>query len=89
MSASTWWVAAAACALPETRNLPWTLDESSTADKARMARVCAACPVRTACADLVAEDAPTAGFWAGRSCVVPEPFMEQLMLPLMWGDLSA
>jgi len=61
------WTREAACAVPPASALPWTADpgDASPAEVAAMARVCAGCPVRLACA-AYAHSGVTAGFWAGR-----------------------
>lgn len=56
----------AACARPESRDLPWIAEDATPLDRARMARVCATCPVLASCALEVATTDTTAGFWAGR-----------------------
>lgn len=64
----TSWMLGAACAREGLRDLPWTDENASPRDRARMTRVCVACPVRPVC-DVYAATAPvpvTAGFWAGR-----------------------
>jgi hypothetical protein len=55
----------AACSRPENIGLPWTSENASALARARMSRVCAACPVAAACAVEVATTETTAGFWAG------------------------
>lgn len=62
---STQPLADAACARPVNLSLPWTGENASPLDRARMARVCASCPVFASCALEVATTETTAGFWAG------------------------
>ncbi|MFI2361894.1 WhiB family transcriptional regulator [Promicromonospora sp. NPDC019610] len=56
----------ALCAREEHRGLPWISETTTPGQRAAMARVCAACPVLTACAAEVATTPTTAGFWAGQ-----------------------
>jgi hypothetical protein len=55
----------AACARPESVDLPWVSENPSAAALARTFRVCASCPMAAACAREVATKERTAGFWAG------------------------
>jgi hypothetical protein len=55
----------AACARRENVDLPWISENPTPATQARMARVCAACPVLAACAAETVTKETTAGFWAG------------------------
>lgn len=66
MIPSTGWMLGAACAREGLRNLPWTAEDTSPADRARMARVCASCPVLAACEISTVLTETTAGFWAGQ-----------------------
>lgn len=77
---STNLLAAAACSTDENRALPWISENVSPLARARMARVCASCPVLAACALEVATTATTAGFWAGHDRTVPD-LPEQDTLP--------
>jgi hypothetical protein len=73
------WMARAACARSENRDLPWLADEAQISDQAKMAMagVCADCPVLDKCdAFAIATDA-NAAFWAGHVRVMP---WEQLEL---------
>jgi len=74
----------ALCARPEHQGLPWIAENPSVANRARMATVCASCPVLALCAQEVATTETTAGFWAGNDHTVPEP-PEQGMLQLDLG----
>jgi len=60
----------ALCARPEYQGLPWISETTSPDQRARMARVCAACPVLATCATEVATTTTTAGFWAGQDHTV-------------------
>lgn len=71
----------AACARPVNVGLPWINEGASPLDRARMARVCASCPVLASCALEVATTETTAGFWAGHDRTVPD-LPEQGTLPL-------
>ncbi|MFI6426030.1 WhiB family transcriptional regulator [Promicromonospora sp. NPDC050880] len=70
MIPATSWMLGALCARPVLRDLPWTVEDTSPADRARMARVCAACPVLAACEVSTITTETTAGFWAGRDLTV-------------------
>lgn len=63
----------ALCTRGEHRGLPWIGEFTTTAQRAAMARVCAACPVLATCAAEVATTETTAGFWAGQDHTVPGP----------------
>jgi hypothetical protein len=69
-----------ACSTDENRDLPWISENVSPLARARMARVCASCPVLAACALEVATTETTAGFWAGHDRTTPD-LPEQLALP--------
>lgn len=60
------WQRQASCASAPLSSLPWTEEPgvASPSDGAVMARVCAGCPVRLACAAYARR--VDAGFWAGR-----------------------
>ncbi len=59
------WMTNAWC--PQVYELPWTADPDRVtfAAEVAMAAVCAACPVWLECADYVAAEHITSGFWAG------------------------
>lgn len=64
----------ALCAREEHRGLPWISETTTPAQRAAMARVCASCPVRAACATEAVTTPTTAGFWAGHDLTLwPEP----------------
>jgi hypothetical protein len=69
----------ASCARPEYQGLPWIAENPSAANRARMAAVCAACPVLATCAAEVAAIETTAGFWAGEDHTVPEPPVQGML----------
>lgn len=73
-------LAGAACARPENQTLPWIAKDASPLDRARMARVCASCPVLASCALEIATTDTTAGFWAGHDRTQPD-LPEQDTLP--------
>ncbi|MGW2093255.1 WhiB family transcriptional regulator [Promicromonospora sukumoe] len=73
-------LAGAACARPENQTLPWISENTSPLIRARMARVCASCPVLASCALEVATTDTTAGFWAGHDRTAPD-LPEQDTLP--------
>lgn len=77
---STELLAGAACARSENQTLPWISENTSPLDRARMARVCASCPVLASCALEVATTDTTAGFWAGHDRTVAD-LPEQETLP--------
>jgi hypothetical protein len=77
---STESLAGATCARPEYQALPWISEHASPLDRARMARVCASCPVLASCALEVATTDTNAGFWAGHDRTVPD-LPEQDTLP--------
>ncbi|MFD7308339.1 WhiB family transcriptional regulator [Promicromonospora sp. NPDC059942] len=84
MIPTTGWMLGAACAREGLRDLPWIAEDASPADRARMARVCASCPVLAACEVSTVLVATTAGFWAGRDLTLwPEvaPVAVQDTLP--------
>ncbi len=60
------WQRHATCASAPVSSLPWTEEPgvASPSEVAVMARVCAGCPVRLACASSARR--VDAGFWAGR-----------------------
>ncbi|GAB3158023.1 hypothetical protein GCM10027059_02000 [Myceligenerans halotolerans] len=60
------WMRHGSCTSGPERLLPWIAEpgDASAAEVAAMARVCASCPVRLACA--VDARRESAGFWAGR-----------------------
>ncbi|MBO0609359.1 hypothetical protein [Myceligenerans salitolerans] len=60
------WMRHGSCVSGPERLLPWIAEpgQASAAEVAAMARVCAGCPVRLACA--VDARGESAGFWAGR-----------------------
>ncbi|MFI8528371.1 WhiB family transcriptional regulator [Promicromonospora sukumoe] len=70
MIPATGWMLGAACARDGLRDLPWTAEDTSPADRARMARVCASCPVLAACEVSTVLVPTTAGFWAGRDLTI-------------------
>ena len=61
------WMRDAACA--KQLNLPWTVDHAQLDEYNRkiLARICAGCPVRQACAAYADDHKVNAGFWAGTS----------------------
>ena len=64
-TAGTCWMNQAACL--DHPGLRWIKepDQVGVAGEARMAEICARCPVLVACGDYAATVQPTAGFWAG------------------------
>ena len=61
----TGWMNQAACL--DHPGLAWISepDQVDVAGEARMAKICARCPVLVECGDYAATVQPTAGFWAG------------------------
>jgi hypothetical protein len=76
MATESNWRSLASCALvPE---LPWIAEEHDVSEPAAvaMAAVCAQCPVFYECADYVACEGVTAGFWAGEQRM--PPFLDEM-----------
>jgi hypothetical protein len=79
--ASSGWMREAACRrIPD---LPWVADRGTAPVVLGelMADVCAACPVRDACAAFVVDEKITGGYWAGAHRTAKEVWVQDT-LPL-------